>query len=145
MKARKKRVVMRPIIAMELLVIVLLAGVGVAYAFTVNTINTGTEPWAGEATITESGYLSVTDYKLGYSANLTQVVDVTVEVSNGDGSSHTADIDVAILDGSNVLKGSGAETGQTIGTSGANVTVTLDGAVALGDVDELKIIVTDNG
>jgi hypothetical protein len=146
MKARKKRVVMKPIIAMELLVIVLLAGVGVAYAFTVNPITTGTDPWAGEATISESDDLSVTSYKLGYTANLTHVSGVTVEVTNSDTAAHSADINVAILDSSNVLKGSGAETGQTIPLSAAvNVTVTLDSAVVLGDVDELKIIVTDNG
>ena len=146
MKAMNKRVVMKPIIAVELLVIVLLAGVGVAYAFTVNTVTPGTEPWAGEATISESGDLSVTDYKLGYTANLTHVADVTVEVTNGDTAAHSADINIAILDSSNVLKGSGDETGQTIPLSAAvNVTVTLDGIVVLGDVDELKIIITDNG
>jgi len=71
---------------------------------------------------------------------------VTVEVTNGDTANHSADINIAILDSSNVLKGSGDETGQTIPLSAAvNVTVTLDGIVVLGDVDELKIIVTDNG
>lgn len=146
MKTMKIRVFMKPIIAVELLVIVLLAGAGVAYAFTVNTITEGTTPWAGEATISQSGDLSVTSYKLGYTANLTHVSGVTIEVTNGDTAAHSADINVAIIDSSNVLKGSGAETGQTIPLSGAvNVTVTLDGIVALGDVGQLKVIVTDNG
>ena len=97
MKTMNKRVVMRPIIAVELLVIVLLAGVGVAYAFTVNTVTPGTEPWAGEATISESGDLSVTDYELVYNGELTEVTQVKVTVNNTDTSNHTADIDVAIL------------------------------------------------
>ncbi len=146
MKAMKKRVVMKPIIAVQLLVIVLLGGVGIASAFTVNTVTPGTTPWAGEATISESGDLSVTDYELVYNGELTEVTQVKVTVNNTDTSDHTADIDVAILDGTSTLQASGTAADETITASTTTeVTVSLGSNVALEDVDKLNIILTDEG
>jgi len=146
MKALKKRMFVKPIIAVELLLVVLLAGVGVAFALTVNTVTPGTVPWAGEATITESGDLSVTDYELVYNSELTEVTQVKVTVNNTDTSNHTADIDVAILDSGDVLQGSGTAADETITASTTTeVTVSLGSNVALEDVDKLNIILTDEG
>jgi hypothetical protein len=146
MKRSKRRVFTRPVIIVELVVILLLAGIGVAYALPQNTITPSTEPWAGTAAITESGDLSVTDYSFIYNSELTQVTGVTVEVTNGDTSDHTADIKVAVLDDTPLFQEDGEVTGQTCTASAAtDIDVTLDNSVDLEDVDTLNIIVIDNG
>lgn len=146
MKRTKRRVFRKPVIVVELAIILLLAGVGIAYAFPQNTITPSTEPWAGTASITESGNLSVTDYSFTYNAELTQVTGVTVEVTNGDSSDHTADITVAILDDTPLFQEAGEVTGATCTASATtDIDVTLDNPVDLEDVDTLNIILTDNG
>lgn len=130
---------------MELAVILLLAGMGVAYAYPQHTVTPGTAPWAGTASITESGDLSVTDCGLAFSPDLTQVTGVTLEVANGDVWGHRADIDVAVLDGGGVFK-----SGKTIANrpcrAGTSVqTVALTAPVALEDADTLNIVITDRG
>lgn len=145
MKRTKRRGFTKPIIVVELVVILLLAGVGVAYAFPQNTITPDTTPWAGTASITESGDLTVTDYSFTYNAELTQVNGVIVEVTNSDTGNHTADIDVAILDSGDVFKSGETLADENCTVGASDHTVTLTTPVALADVDKLNIILTDKG
>ena len=135
----------KPIIVVELAVILLLAGVGVAYAYPQHTVTPDTTPWAGTVPVTESGDLTVTDYDLIFNAELTQVTGVAVEVTNGDFLSHKADIDVAILDSGDVFK-SGKGVARQPCQAGVSVhEVALTTPVALEDADTLNIVITDKG
>ena len=145
MKVLRKKMFMKRVIAVELVVILLLAGVGVAYALPQNTVTPNTAYWAGTASITESGDLTVTDYSFTYNPELTQVTGVTVEVTNGDTGNHTADIDVAILDSGDVFKSGETLADENCTVGASDHTVTLTTPVALADVDKLNIILTDNG
>ena len=146
MKALRKRVFMKPVIVMELVVVLLLGGMGVAYALPQHTVTPDADPWVGTASVTESGDLTVTGYSLICNQELTQVTGVTVEVTNGAAGDHTADIKVAILDGTPVFQEDGEVTGQTCTASAAtDIDVTLDNPVDLANVDTLNVIVTDNG
>lgn len=140
------RMLMKPVIAVELAAVLLLAGVGVAYALPQHTVTPGTEPWAGTASIAESGHLSVTDCSLVYDVGLTHVTGVTVEVTNDDSSDHTADIKVAVLDGTALFQENGEATGQTCaGSTATQIDVALDNPVGIEDADTLNVVVIDNG
>ncbi|MDY6917142.1 MAG: hypothetical protein SVP26_04235 [Chloroflexota bacterium] len=137
---------MKPVIAVELALVLLLAGVGVAYALPQNTVTPSAQPWAGTASIAESGHLSVTDCSFIYNIELTRVTGVTVEVANDDSSDHTADIRVAVLDGTPLLQEDGEVTGQTCaGSTTTEVDVALDQPVDIEDADTLNVVVIDNG
>ena len=140
-----RKILVKPIIVVELAVILLLAGVGVAYAYPQHTITSGATPWVGTASITESGDLTVTDYDLIFNAELTQVTGVTIEVTNSDVWSHIADIDVAILDSGGVFKSGETVTRRTCQMGASVHSVSTTTPVALEDADRLNIVITDRG
>ena len=141
----KRKISMKPVIAVELAVVLLLAGVGVAYALPQHAITASTQPWAGTTSIVESGYLSVTDCSLVYNVELTHVTGVTVEVTNGDSVDHAADIKVAVLDETPLFQENGEVTGQTCaGGAATQVNVVLDSPVGIEDADTLNVVVIDN-
>ena len=139
-----KRVKMRPLIVLAVIVGILLAGGGVAVALDVHTIFPSTEPWAGTSTIVETTNLTVTDYSLNYTANLTHVEAIDIELTNSDASNaHDADIEIALLDSGDVVKATGSATVTVPIGSTATKTVTLSTPVALGDLATLNIIITE--
>jgi hypothetical protein len=141
----RKRVKMRPLVVLAVVVGILLAGSGVAVALDVHNVLPSTEPWAGTSSITESGNLTVSDYSLVYTANLTQVSAVDINVTNSDAShAHDVDIEIAILDYGETVQATGSATGVNVGASSTiTETITLSSYVALADLDTLNIIITE--
>jgi len=120
-------------------------GIGVAYALPQNTIAPSAEPWAGTASIEESGDLSVTDYSFIYNQELTQVTAVRVELTNSGRGSHQAEIAVAILDSGGVLRSGKTLNDETCPNGASDHTATLTEPVALENVDKLNILIADEG
>jgi hypothetical protein len=80
-------------------VVLLLFGIGTAYAFTLNgAIAADEEPWAGEEAIAETIFLAVDEYRFTYNADLTQITDVEVDIANGDVAQHDAIVNCALYD-----------------------------------------------
>ena len=140
-----------PIVIAQLAVVMVLAGVGMAFAFDQTDISTNNAavPWAGKATVDDSQYLSVTSYELDYDATLTKVTGVYVTIANTKGSTINADIKIAILDDDATpnLEADGSLTAQAVPTTGATILVPLDGTpaseVSITEVNTLNIIVTE--
>ncbi|MDY6836231.1 MAG: hypothetical protein SVY53_15665 [Chloroflexota bacterium] len=140
----KGRLSMKPVILVELLMVVLLAGAGSAFALSQNNIPApGTDPWAGTTNITESGDLTVTDYSFTYSADLEGITEVIVEVTNS-GAAVDADVKVAILDSVPAVAGSGELVATLIAAGANDYTVVLGATVDLTDMDTLNIILVDH-
>jgi hypothetical protein len=137
-----KRIDIRPALLLGVLLTVLLASAGIAYAVTVNTMTT-TELWPGEASIVNAPDLSVTDYELNYSTDLTGVVSVDVTLTNSDATNpHTADVDIAV--GTTGTIESGSETSWTVTAGSSDTkTITLSNPVDLDDLDWVHIIVDE--
>ena len=142
MKALKKRVFMEPIIAVELVLVVLLAGAGVAFAVTVNSIG-DTDLWPGEATVTNAPDLSVTDYELNYNPELTAVISIDIELTNSDGGNpHICDVYVAAGNTGLTVIEDGTEASWTVGAGATDTkTITLSNPVDLDDQDFMNVIV----
>ena len=139
----KGRLTMKPVILVELLMVVLLAGAGSAFALTQNNLGAPTtDPWAGTTNITESGDLSVTDYSFTYSADLEGITEVVVEITNS-GAAADADIKIAILDGVPAVAGSGELLAEPILVGANPYTVVLGATVDLTDMDTLNIILVE--
>ncbi|MFA5056249.1 MAG: hypothetical protein WC562_08830 [Dehalococcoidia bacterium] len=140
----KRSWIFSPFIIAQLAVIMVLSGVGAAFAFTPNTIVQDSQPWAGTSSITETANLDVTDYWFGYNTALTQVHSVTVEITNTDSSAHTTDIEAVILDGSSNIEWSDSASGVSCTASTTTTyTFTFTTDVAFSEVVTLNIVLTE--
>lgn len=142
MKALKRRVFMEPIIAVELVLVVLLAGAGVAFAVTVNSIG-DTDLWPGEATVANAPDLSVTDYTLNYNSELTAVLSIDIELTNGDAvDPHDCDVYVSAGNTGLTVIEDGSELSWTVALGATDTkTITLSNPVDLDDMDFMNVIV----
>jgi hypothetical protein len=137
-----KRVNIKPTLLVGVLLAVLIGSAGIAYAVTVNSL-TSTQLWPGEATIVNAPNLSVTDYELIYSSDLTQVESINVTLTNGDaGNPHTADVDLAAGNTAETVIESGSETSWSVGAGSSDTkTITLSNPLDLDNLDWVNIIV----
>ena len=146
----KKRLTMKPVLLVSVLLIALLFGIGTAMAFTLNpAITSDEQPWAGEEAIVETALLAVDEYRFTYTADLTQVTNVEVDVQNLDAlNAHDCITNVALYDAAppaHVTFESGSLT-QTI-AAGATMTfdIPLSAAIDITDVNVIRVILDDLG
>jgi hypothetical protein len=133
-----------------LLVVALLIGGGVAYAFTVNNM-TDTTLWAGEASITDAVNLSVDEatnppgYRLVMDAAMANVTAVEVDVDNAGAAAQAGSVEVRIFNGAGVSQSSGVNNAQSPYPVGGPTTetVTLGAAVPCANVATIHIIVNE--
>ena len=141
MKALKKRVILKPIIMVELAVIMLLAGIGVAVALTNNPMG-DTDVWLGTATIVDAD-LEVQDYTLNFDVGKDYLESVTVTVHNQDlANPHSGTMTVEVIDSGSVVA-TKVETVSSIAADGtADITATFTApGVAVGSVGGLAITI----
>ena len=135
-----KRVKMRPLVVLAVIVGFLLAGSGVALAVTVTEL-TEEDLWPGHASIVTDTELSVDSYELIYTEDLTQVDKVQVTVANSNATTDIG-VNVEVAAGKTGTWGTGSNTGTAIQDTTTMIEVDLTPDVALGDLDDLNIMVT---
>lgn len=141
MKALKKRVFMKPIIAVELVLIVLLAGAGVAFAIASPTALDDTPVWLGTTEVQDAN-LNVSAYDLNFDVGLANLVSVDVTVENDDSSNtHTGTITLDVIASGVVVQTETAATGVVTFGTPVVVNVTFTTPVAVGDVGGLDIVI----
>jgi hypothetical protein len=146
----KKRLTMKPVLLVSVLLIALLFGIGTAMAFTLNpAITSDEQPWAGEEAITETIFLTVDEYRFLYSADLTTITDVEIDVANGDVAQHDAIVNCAMYDAAppaHVVIQSGSDGPTAIAAaSTVTFTVTLAAPIDITDANVIRIIIDDLG
>jgi hypothetical protein len=132
-----------PLIIAQLAVVMVVAGVGVAFALPApSPINTTSDPWAGTAAITGSTNVQVGDYILVYNSELNAVSGVTLSTTATAATAAT--LKMVVLNGGVLVAGTDKNTTHTY-TAGESWdwTVTFTAPVAFGDVDTLNVIVTE--
>jgi hypothetical protein len=140
-RQRRRSWLLSPVIIAELVVVLAIAGVSVAYAFPQNTVIPDSAPWAGTASITETANLDVTDYQFGYTANLSQVDEVTIEITAT--GAQTADIELVILDAGGAVEATGSLSSEPCPNGASDHVVTLSVAVELDQIVTLNIVLTE--
>ena len=146
----KKRLTMKPVLLVSVLLIALLFGIGTAMAFTLNpAITSDEQPWAGEEAIVETALLSVDEYRFTYTADLTQVTNVEVDVTNLDAlNAHDCITNVALYDAAPPAHVT-VESGSLQQAIPAGTTLTFDiplsAAMDITDVNVIRVILDDLG
>ena len=131
-----------PVIIAQLAVVMVIAGVGVAFALpTPTTINTTASPWAGNAAISGSDHVTVSTYTLGYTTQLDKVASVTLHTVASQAANAT--LKMVILNGASSVVGSGTEAHVYGGAGPYDWVVTFTTPIALTDVGTLNVIVTE--
>lgn len=139
----KRHFTLKPVILIELLMVAVLAGIGAAFALTVNPLPNTVSPWAGQESITDAQHLSVTDYTFSYNTDLTQITGVTVEVTNGDAvNAYQGTVNAAVGD---ATVQEAANAGPTSVGAGAavNFVCTFATGVDLANASWIHIIVDE--
>jgi len=141
MKALKKRVFMKPIIAVELLLVVLLAGVGVAFAIASPTALDDTPVWLGTTGVQDAN-LNVSAYDLNFDVGLANLVSVDVTVENDDsGNTHTGTITLDVIASGAVFQTETAATGVVTFGTPVVVNVVMSPVVAVTNLGGLDIVI----
>ena len=141
MRQRRDRPwMLRPVIIGELLVVMIVVGMGTAFALTQNTVPTTAAPWAGTASITQSAHFAVTGYNLSYDGTFMNVSGVTIALTNSSGS--TASINVVAMNNSN-----GVIANKLIATASysasQNVSCPFNVSVSIASIDKLNILLSE--
>ena len=135
---RKGPWILSPVIIAELALVVIIAGVGVSFAFTQNTMTPTVSPWAGTADVIQSTHFSITGYKLAYNAVYDSVNGVTLTLTNSGGT--TASVNIAVLNTSAGL----LATNQTVSQSYASGSYLFTWPnVSIANVDKINIVLTE--
>jgi hypothetical protein len=138
---RDRSGVLKPIIVAQLLVVMLLAGIGTAFAVEPGGVVPTATPGAGATPVAGSS-LVITGYALVYNAAVTQVTGVTVTVHNKDtGAAHSGTVNVAIDQEGDTITGQGAVTHLA---AGATTQITVDlGAISIGTyLQTMRVVIT---
>ena len=132
-----------PIVITQLALVMVLVGVGSAFALTPHTITTEiATPWAGTASITDSTYFKVANYSVSFNTTLTAVNTIRVGLDMPLGGTHSAALQAVILDGSGNLKGSGTLISASYSSNGS-VNIPISPNVSITDVGSMNILVTE--
>jgi hypothetical protein len=136
-----KYVTLRPVLLVELVLVVMLAAGGAALAFTNGssiTDDTSTnDAIQYEQTIGNSD-ITVTDYAFTYDAGMDNITAVTGTVSGTSGDKCYVTADLGTMAGTHQQKTSSL---VTFSAATASFTCTFDSAVAVGDVTQLHLLV----
>lgn len=127
-----------PMVIAQLVVVMMLAGVGVAFAMDAPTTITSTtaSPWAGTASITSAANVTVGGYTLGFTDELDAVDKITL---NGSSDESYATLQWSVLD-EDVSVQNGSVTQTFAATWTLEVDINPD--LPLDQVDALNIIIT---
>ena len=139
-----KYVTLKPMVLIELVLVVMLAAAGAALAFTnASTITdtNGTSPDSAvqhEQTIGNSD-ITVTDYSFTYDAGMDNITAVSGNLGGGaSGDKVYVITDIGTFSGTHQAKKSDL---VTFSAETASFTCTLDSAIAVGDVTQLNFVV----
>lgn len=140
----RQSITLKPVLVIEIFLVVLLVGVGSAMAFTHSqTVADDDSPLGGiqyELVIADSG-VTVTDYEFTYDAGLLNVTGVTGNLAGTDGDKCHVVVDVGDDDWSPHQWG---RTGTVLTISGSTAfSVTLDSPILVDNVTKLNIIVEE--
>jgi hypothetical protein len=116
--------VLRPVIVVQLLVIMLLAGVGTAFAIDPNSAGPTATP-GPSATPVAGNSLIVTGYALVPNPEVTQYIGLAVTVENKGNATHGGIVNVAIDWEDDTITGQGYITDLTAGTT-TQITINLE-------------------
>jgi len=146
----RKNLTMKPVLLISVLMVALLFGIGTAYAITLNgAITSDEQPWAGEEAITETALLTVNEYRFTYSADLTTITDVEVDVNNLDAlNAHDCIVNVALYDAAppaHVVMESGNLNQNIAAASTLTFAVALSNPIDITDANVIRIILDDLG
>ncbi|MFA5375141.1 MAG: hypothetical protein WC455_05225 [Dehalococcoidia bacterium] len=133
--------VLKPFIVVQILVVMLLAGVGTAFA--VDPGAAGPNPTPGpSATPVGGGSLTITFYDEVFNLANTQLIGVIVSVHNKDTVLHSGIVNVAVDQDDVTITGNGSVSNLAAGAT-RQITVDL-GPIPSGEADlhTLRVIVT---
>lgn len=133
-----------PVIIAQLAVVMVIAGVGVAFALpTPDPIGTTADPWAGTADIAGSTNVKVNNYILDYTAELDQVSGVNLSTTATLAT--TATLKMVVLDsGAVVVTGTAKQITRAYSAGETYYwLVDFDNDVDFGNVDRLNVIITE--
>jgi hypothetical protein len=128
---RDRSGVLKPVIVVQLLAVMMLAGVGTAFAVDPNAVGPSATHGPGSFTITK--YVEV------YNTELTQITGIIVTVRNKDDAPHSGTVKVAIEQEGNSVTGQGPIT-DLAGGDTIEITVNL-GPISIGNY-QWRVIVT---
>jgi hypothetical protein len=134
--------VLKPVIVIELLLVMLLAGVGTAFAIDPNSAGPTATPGPSATPVAGNGFLTISEYYIVYDAALSHVTGVTVTVHNKDTVSHSGIVNVAVDQEDETITGNESVSNLAAGAS-IQVTVNI-GPVLIQDtyLQTLRVVVT---
>ena len=133
--------ILKPIIVVQLLVVMVLAGVGTAFAVEPGGVVPTATPGPSGTPIAGSS-LVITSYSLVYNSDVTQVTGVTVVVRNKDtAAAHSGTVNVAVDQAGDTITGQGAVTNLA---AGATTQITVDlGSISIGTyLQTMRVVIT---
>jgi hypothetical protein len=133
--------VLKPVIVIQLLVVMVLAGVGTAFAVEPGGVVPTATPVGGGTPVAGSS-LEITSYSLVYNAENTQVTGVMVMVRNKDtAAAHSGTVNVAIDQEGETITGQGIVNNLA---ASATTQITVDlGSIAVGTyLQTMRIVIT---
>jgi len=143
-KARQPRSslgVFRPLIVAQLLVVMMLAGVGTSFALEPSAVVPTATP-GPSATPVDHGSFTITNYVPVYNAEVTQVIGIIVTVKNKDSAAaHSGTVYVAIDQDGETITGQGSVVNVAAGAS-IQVTVDLEPVSIAAYLEKLRVAVT---
>ena len=135
--------VLSPVIIAELAVVVVIAGVGMAFAVTQTNISTNYAPWEGTASIQESQHFTVANYSLCNNLALNQVTAVNISLVNSLAGSY-ATVKVALLDNNGIVLGWQTNASAPYGAGVTNMSIAFNGSVSLtNNISTFNVIITE--
>jgi len=143
----KKQMSLKPVIIIELFLVVILAGAGTALAFTSTgsiSFTGNTSPIQGisyEQAISDSS-CTVVSYDFTYDSDLDAVATVTPSLSGTEGDKYAVTVLIGDADFSpSQTKESTTQTMVASGSQPMAVVLTLDSAIATSDVTKIRFLV----
>ena len=122
------------------LIIVLLLGVGIAFA--INAHTSELPLWSQQVSVVDPNHLSVDTVSLKYSDHGTSVDKVVVKVANSDSSSHTATINVTVV---GTVTGEAGVVGVTCNAGMTVISLDIIPNVPLDGLTDINIVLEETG
>ena len=133
--------VLKPVLVIEILLVMLLAGVGTGFAVEPTPGGPNGTPGPIPTAVPGSDYLTPSGYSIIYDNALMNVTGVTVTVQNKDSVAHSGTVNVAVDQDDETVTGSATFTDLAAGSS-TQVTVNI-GPVLIQDtyLQTLRVVV----
>lgn len=134
--------VLKPVIVIQILLVMLLAGVGTAFAIHPDSAGPIPTPGPTATPVAGSDFLTISGYSIVYDAALTNVTGVTVTVRNKDTVTHSGTVNVAVDQEDETITGN-EPVSNLAGGASTQVTVSI-GPVLIQDtyLQTLRVVVT---